>query len=273
MQFFARIGFLCGVKTLLKRIVSIILVCCCVVSFASCGISAKDVIKNNPENALIGYVSYSDSELAARSYAKDGAQLIGYNTLSDLLLAIENGYVNYGVLSEYECVLAESVGREVEIYSECPYKIDLCAYFRNDSSELRDKFNKSVANLKNSGKISKIKDAEYNGVTFQTAYTDEGDNELKILCNPSVDLFLYLTDDGGFAGIDAKILETFAEENGYYLSYVSVFEDDELFSKLESGEGDVVMCACSLVEERLEDYLASDVYFTIKFNLVTRKTV
>lgn len=260
-------------KALLKRIVSIILVICCIVSLVSCNFSTTDVIKNNPEKALIGYVSYSDSELAAKSYAKDGAQLIGYNTLSDLLLAIENGYVNYGVLSEYECVLAENAGRKVEIYGECPYKIDLCAYFRNDSSELRDEFNKSVTAMINSGEISKIKDAEYNGVTYRTAYDDEGDNELKILSNPSVDLFLYLTDDGGFAGIDAKILETFAEENGYYLSYVSVFEDNELFSKLESGEGDIVMCACSLVEERLEDYLASDVYFTKNFNLVTRKIV
>lgn len=231
------------------------------------------MIKDNPENAIIGFVSGSNSELAARSYAKEGSQLIGYNTLSDLLLAIENGYVNYGVLSDYECIVSANAERKIEVYEECSYKIDLCAYFRNDSSELRNEFNESIRKMKDNGKIDKIKDSEYNGITYHSPYTGEGNNELKVICNPSTDLFLYLLDDGSFAGIDAKVLETFAEENEYSLSYVSVLDYDELFSKLENGEGDMVMCACKSDEEKIEYYLASDVYFTINFNLVTRKAV
>ena len=231
------------------------------------------MIKDDPEDSIIGFVSGSNSELAAKSYAKEGAQIVGYNTLSDLLLAIENGYVNYGVLSDYECVVAANAERKLEVYEECSFKIDLCAYFRNDSSELRDEFNESITKMKDNGKIDKIKDFEYNGVTYHSPYTGEGNKELKVLCNPSTDLFLYLTDDGSFAGIDSKILETFAEENEYSLSYISVLDDNELFSKLDNGEGDMIISAVEFDEDRVEYYLASDVYFTINFNLVTRKAI
>ena len=81
-----------------------------ILSLASCSYS-NDLIKENPQDTIIGFVTDSVSELAAKSYSGDGAQLIGYNNLSDLLLVIENGYANYGVLSDYEVVQAINAER------------------------------------------------------------------------------------------------------------------------------------------------------------------
>lgn len=255
-----------------KRIISIILVVVFILSFTSCDYS-KDLIKENPQDTIIGFVTDSVSELAAKSYAGDGAQLIGYNNLSDLLLAIENGYVNYGVLSDYEFVQASNAERKIEVYEECPFKIDFCAYFRNDSTELRDSFNDSLENMKSKGIIDKIKEAEYNGITYYSSYTGNGETELKVLCNPAADFYFYMLEDGVYSGIDVKILETFAEENGYNISYISDFDDDELFLKLKNGEGDILISDYSYNSKRAEQYLVSDVYFTVKFNLVIRKSI
>ena len=259
-------------KTLFKRIISVILVVAFIFLLASCD-NSKDLIEENPQNTIVGFVSSSSGELAAKSYASDGAQLIGYNTLSDLLLAIENKYVNYGILSDYEYVQAVDAERKIEVYMECDYKIDFCAYFRNDSMELRDEFNASLKSMKENGVIDKIKDAEYKGVTYHSSYTGNGENALTVLCNPTVDLYFYLLADGIYSGIDVKILETFAEENGYSIQYVLNSEDDELFYKLKKGEGDILISDYSYNSKRAEQYLTSDTYFTMNFYLVTRKSV
>ncbi len=244
---------------------------CFVVSLISCG-NEKNIKEEKTENSIIGFVSGSNSEFATKSYVKDGAQLIDYNTLSDLLLAIENGYVDYGVLSDYEYVLAENAERKIEVYEECSFKMELCAYFRSDAIELCNQFNDFVKSMKDKGIIDKIKNSEYNGIAYHSSYTGKGENELKVLCNPSVNLFMYMPEEGYYSGIDVDILETFAEENNYSISYISEFDDDELYSKLQSGDGDMVISACLFNSKRAEKFLASDSYLTIKFNLVTRKT-
>lgn len=258
-------------KVLFKRVISIILSLVFLVGLVSCN-SGKEKIEENPENTIIGFVSNSSSEFAAKSYSNKGVQLIGYNTLSDLLLAIENGSVDYGVLSDYELTQAENAQRKIKVYEKCSYKIDLCAYFRNDSIELRNQFNDSIKSMKEKGILDKIKDSEYNGIAYHTSYTGNGEKELKVICNPSVDLFFYLLEDGYCTGIEVNILENFAEENNYSISYVQVFEDEELLLKLQNGDGDMIVSARIYNSKITEDYLLSDSYFSIGFNLVTRKS-
>ncbi len=250
---------------------SIILSLCFLGALISCG-NGKDIIKDNPENTIIGFISDTTGELAAKTYSKAGVQLIGYNNLSDLLLAIENGGVNYGVLSDYELVQAEKAERKIEVYEKCSYEIDLCAYFRNDSIELRNQFNDSVKSMKEKGILDKIKDSEYKGIAYHSSYTGKGGNELKVICNPTVDMFIYLVEDGYCSGIEVNILENFAEENDYSISYVECFEDDELLLKLENGDGDMILSTRSYNSKIAENYLVSDPYFTIGFSLITRKS-
>ena len=127
--------------------------------------------------------------------------------------------------------------------------------------------------MKSKGIIDKIKEAEYNGITYYSSYSGNGVTELKVLCNPTADFYCYMLEDGVYSGIDVKILETFAEENGYNISYISDFDDDELFLKLKNGEGDILISDYSYNSKRAEQYLVSDVYFTVKFNLVIRKSI
>ena len=234
----------------------------------SCGIH-KDTIKDNPEDTVIGFVDNTDSEIAAKTYAENGSRLVAYNTLSDLLLAIENANVDYGVLSDYEYVSAFNVGRAIKLYEVAPYSIEFCAYFRKDSIELCKQFNESVRRMVDKNIIDQIANAEYNGESFVSSYSGTGEKELKILCNPSVDLFIYLLEKGEYSGVDIHILETFAEENNCSLTY-KICDDEELFYNLEKGEGDMIISALTYNEKRAEDYLASDIYFTINYNLVTR---
>ena len=236
--------------------------------FASCN-GSEDAIKDNSEDTVIGFVADTDSEIAARTYAENGSRLVAYNTLSDLLLAIENAKVDYGVLSDYEYISAFNAERAIKQYEVVPYSVEFCAYFRKDSTELCNQFNESVKNMCEKGIIDQIADAEYNGKSFISSYSGTGANELKVLCNPSVDLFIYLLENGEYSGIDVHILETFAEENNYSVMY-EIFDNEELFYNLEKGEGDMVISALTYNEKRAENYLASNVYFTINYNLVTR---
>lgn len=238
------------------------------VCLTSCNVF-EDKIIDSPEDTFIGFVDNTDGEVAAKTYAKNGARLIAYNTLPDLLLAIENAKVDYGVLSDYEYISAVNADRAIKIYEVVPYALEFCAYFRNDSTELCDKFNASVESMYERKIIEQIGNAEYNGETFLSSYSGTGKNELKVLCNPSVDLFMYILENGEYSGIDVHILETFAEENDYSVSY-EILDEADLFYNLEKGEGDMIISALTYNEQRADSYLASDIYFTVNYNLVTR---
>ena len=73
--------------------------------------------------------------------------------------------------------------------------------------------------------------------------------------------------------IESMIKEKELDENGYNISYISDFDDDELFLKLKNGEGDVLISDYSYNSKRAEQYLVSDIYFTVNFNLVIRKSI
>lgn len=260
--------FFYEVFILLKRVFSLFVLLSFVISSASCS-AAKDIIKDNPQDTIIGYVSFTVSETAAKTYAANGVSLVGYNTLGDLVLAVENGKVDYGLLADYEYTLAINSQRDIKLYETCDYKVDFCAYFRNEDVSLFNRFNESVKDMKQKGIIEKIKLAEYNGNTYNSSYLDEGDEKLTILCTPYYERFIYFTDNGLVKGIDVNIAEEFAAANNYLLSF-DICEKDDMFFALENGEGDMILSATEFTEERAENYLASDIYNSIEFYLVTR---
>ncbi len=250
----------------MKRIISCVLCLAFLFSLASCDDFSEDI---QPEK-IIAVKYASGNELASEEYEAQGFTKVTYNSSSDVVLAVENGKADYGILDDFELNSYLSAGRNIKNKELCEYSISYCAYFNLENETLKDSFDKAIGDLKNDGTLERIKTAHLKGEVFSNSVTDSENGTLVMLCDPSFENRVYTDDSGNVAGLDVTVAREICNNLGYDLEIVTA-DFDELFSKLQEGEGDFVITACEVTEEREEYYLASDTYFTLNYNLIERK--
>lgn len=250
----------------MKKIFSCVLCLVFLLSLASC-----DEITESFQKEKILAVKYaSANEKASESYINQGYTKVTYNSSSDVVLAIENGKADYGILDEFELNSYLSNQRKIKKMEQCDYSIDYCVYFSSDNEKLQKSFNSALNKLLSDGTINKIKNSHLKGKRFLNDKDDNENGTLIMLCDPSFKNRVYTDDDGGVAGIDVDIVKAICNNLGYDLEIVTA-DFDELFTKLQAGEGDFIMSACEVNEEKAEYFLLSDTYFTLNYYLIEKE--
>lgn len=249
----------------MKRIIFFILCFTCVIGFSSC-----DGNVSKPATEKIIAVEYnSPNEVACEAYVSDTYTKVTYNSTSDVVLAVENKKADVGVLDEFELNSFISAGRNIKKKETCNHSIDYCAYFSNDNETLQQCFNEAIKELKDNGTLDKIKNAHLKGESIVRNNLNNKNGTLTMLCDPSFEKRVYTDDNGEIIGFDVDIAFEVCNYLGYDLEIVTA-DFDELFIKLEEGEGDFIISACEVTEERAQNYLLSDVYFTLNFCLIEK---
>lgn len=247
----------------MKRKLSFVLSLVCLFSLTSCKVNT-DVVK---KDVIIAVEYGSANEIACEQY-KDYTK-VTYNSSSDVVLAIENGKADYGILDEFELDSYISNQRKINKKEQCEYSIDYCAYFSLGNEELQKSFNEAITALESDGTLDKIKNDQLSGRDY--IYT-KGNNEngtLTMLCDPNFQNRVFTDTDGNVIGLDVDIAHEICNYLGYDLEIVTA-DYDELFVKLDDGEGDFIISACEVSEEREKYYLLSDTYFTLNYHLIER---
>ncbi|MBQ7115500.1 MAG: transporter substrate-binding domain-containing protein [Clostridia bacterium] len=248
----------------MKRKLSFVLSLVCLFSLSSCKVDTDVVDKE----VIIAVKYGSANEIACEQY-KDYTKAT-YNSSSDVVLAVENGKADYGILDEFELNSYILNQRAIKEKEQCEYSIDYCAYFSAENEELQDLFNEAIAQLDSDGVLDEITDAHLKGKSFLNGAQDNENGTLTMLCDPSFKNRVYADDNGDVAGLDVDIAKAICNYLGYDLEIVTA-DFDELFIKLQDGEGDFIMSACEVNEEREEYYLLSDVYFTLNYHLIEKE--
>lgn len=251
----------------MKRVLSFIISLIFIFTLDACGNS--DTVST--ENSIIGATSQSPSASAIDEFLLSGASPVFYNTASETVLALENGKIDYAVLDEFELQDFLRSDSSIEISQKAKYSLSSYAYFSADNIELKEKFDSAIEKLHENGKIDSIKNSYLNKTASNTQKYDYS-KALVMLCDPSFPNRIYTDDNGNIIGSEVDIAREICAELGYSLEIVSA-DFDELFLMLENGEGDFIMSAAELTDERTEQYLASQSYFTLNFYLVKRKSV
>jgi len=249
----------------MKRILCCVLCLIFVLSFSSC----DESIVNNPTEKIVAVKYASANEIAAEEYVSQGFTKVTYNSSSDVVLAVENGKADYGILDAFELNSFTNSGRNIKKSKDCAYSIDYCAYFNSENEALKTSFDKAIAELENDGTLEKIKTAHLNGKSFSNGLNDNENGTLVMLCDPSFENRVYTDDNGAVKGLDVDIACEICNSLGYGLEIVTA-DFDELFMKLQDGEGDFVITACEVTDEREEYYWSSDIYFTLNYYLIEK---
>ena len=249
----------------MKRIISFVLCFAFVIGLSSC--NDVDLILDTEKIIAVRYASAN--EFACQEYVSDGYTKVTYNSSSDVVLAVENLKADCGILDEFELNSYLRAERKIKQVKRCEYSIDYCAYFSVDNEKLQNSFNEALQDLKDDGTIEKIKTAHLKGESFLNSKTINDNGTLTMLCDPSFDNRVYTDDNGEIVGLDVDIAREICNYLGYNLEIVTA-DFDKMFTKLEDGEGDFIISACEVNEERAEYYLLSDTYFTLNFYLIER---
>lgn len=212
----------------------------------------------------------SPDEVACEEYISKDYTKVTYNSTSDVVLAVENKKADFGIVDEFELNFYINAGRNIKKKENCKHSIDYCAYFSGDNETLQSSFNEAIKELNDNGTLEKIRKAHFEGESFSNNKINNENGTITMLCDPHFENRVYTDGSGDIVGLDVDIAREICNYLGYDLEIVTA-DFDELFIKLDNGEGDFIISACEVNEEREEYYLLSDTYFTLNFNLIERK--
>lgn len=251
----------------MKRIVACIICLSFVFGLSSCNNSSK--VFQTEKILAVKYASCN--EFAAEEFVSRGFTKVTYNSTADVVVAVENGKADFGILNEFEYNSFILAKRNIQEKDICTYYEDYCAYFDSENQNLKELFDEGLAEIEADGTLEAIKSAHFNGRYFSPQNTDKHNGTLVMLCDPHFENRVYIDGNGKIAGLDVDIAREICGTMGYGLEIVTG-DFDELFIKLQEGEGDFIITASQLTEERSQYYLASDIYFTLNYYLIEKST-
>jgi len=229
-----------------------------------CSQNGNGVIVQKPTVALEAGVSAEKAfeELNAQSEYSE----IKFNDVFDVVAALENGKTDYAIVDSYQLESLKKYNDvNIRVEKELDYKADYCLYFSLENEKLRESFDFAIKELKNDGTFENIKKAFIQSYEYDNTIIDPVNGKLVMLCVSDE-----RTYDGVAFGMDFYMIREITAMLGYELDFVSV-DFDELFIKLENGEGDFVGGAVEFTQERASSYLASESYYSDNYYLVTNE--
>lgn len=235
-------------------------------SLCSCGSDVSEGF----EGKSLAVADYTPSSVVAEDYLSQGAHILNYNSVSDCVIAVENGKADFTILDSFEYKMYTESRRDIAFFKKCGYSVDFCAYFSGASEALCGEFNDALSDLKKDGTIEEIINCYAKGNEYSVPFSGGEKGVVTVLCDPAFEKRVYCDENGGFYGVDVDIAKTVFASLGYTLE-IEVADFDELFIMLEKGKGDLIISATELTGERAEKYLTSDSYLTLEYYLVKRK--
>lgn len=249
----------------MKNVIALVLCLTFVFLLSSC--DGKTKILGTEKIIAVEFETVNES--VCDEYVSKGYTKVTYNSSSDVVLAVENKKAEYGILNEFELYSYKRAGRSIQQKETCEYFMDSCAYFSLENKQLQESFNTAIERLKADGTIDKIKKAHLNDNKFVRKKSDNKKGTLTMLCDPNFQNRVYTNTDGEIIGPDVDIAYEICSYLGYDLEIVTA-DFDEMFVKLNDGEGDFIISACEIDEDRAEYFLLSDTYFTLNFYMIER---
>ncbi len=240
----------------------------CISGLSSCE-NDGEVLLNKTQ--CVAVVSDSDETVAAKIYCDSmGVELLEYASSYDAVTAVQNGKADFVILNEYEAQSFIDARCELMFLEKCEYKLECRAIFNFDNKELMKEFNEAFDSLTNDGTIQKIKNSHIKGESYNIPYSSGEKGELVMVCDPIFENRVYYNDENVLTGTDVDIAKTVCAYLGYDL-VIEVTDFEMMFTELELGNADFIMSSAEYTEERAENFLFSDVYSTLEYNVYTRK--
>lgn len=230
--------------------------------------------KDDLPGKKIGVQMGTTGDIFASDYEKEDSTVERYTKGLDAVQALKQGKIDCVIIDEEPAKVFVEKNAELKILDDSFDKEEYAIALKKDNTELRDKINKALAELKADGTIQKIID-NYIGDDTKGSYkyaspegTKRDNGKLVMATNAQFPPYEY-TEGNNIVGIDADMAQAVADKLGMELK-IEDMKFDAIITAVTTGKADIGVAGLTVTEDRLKNVAFTDTYASAKQVIIVR---
>ena len=262
----------------MKKFVSLIIMTAMVLSLTACGSKtpANTVFSvDDLPGKTIGVQLGTTGDIYASDYEAEGSSIERYNKGADAIQALKQGKVDCVIIDEQPAIAFCAKNTDLEILEEEFALEEYAICISKDNTELTEKVNAALGELKAEGTLDMII-ANYIGDDTKGTCpyvspegVDRSNGTLVMATNAAFEPYEFYKDQK-IVGIDAEMAQAVADKLGMELK-IEDMEFDSIINAVTSGKADMGVAGMTVTEDRLQSVDFSDPYTTATQVIIVRK--
>lgn len=262
----------------MKKIVVTLLACVAAIGLTACGGSKVPANTVNSVDDLpgktIGVQLGTTGDIYASDYEAEGSTIERYNKGADAIQALKQGKIDCVIIDEQPAIAFVDKNPELKILDEEFALEEYAICISKENTELKEKINGALAQLKEDGTLDAII-ANYIGddTKGKTPYespadVDRSNGTLVMATNAAFEPYEFY-ENQEVVGIDADMAQAVCDILGMELK-IEDMEFDAIINAVTSGKADVGVAGMTVTEDRLLSVDFSEPYTTATQVVVVR---
>ncbi|MDD7740483.1 MAG: transporter substrate-binding domain-containing protein [Lachnospiraceae bacterium] len=224
--------------------------------------------------AKIGVQLGTTGDIYASDYEEEGSTVERYNKAADAVMALKQGMIDCVIIDSQPASVYVEQNDDLKILEEPFADEEYAICVAKDNSELKDKLNSALAELKEDGTFDSIisnyiGENAGNSPYESPADTDRSNGTLKMATNAQFPPYEYYEGEG-IVGIDADVAQAICDRLGYELQ-IEDMEFDSIITAVTTGQVDFGMAGMTVTEDRLQSVDFTDSYATATQVIIVKK--
>lgn len=275
----------------MKKFAALMLSAVCMISLAACGSEPKsDAAAGSSSSEASGAVTGMDDlpgkkigvqtgttgDIYATDYEGDEAGTVveRYNKGVDAVMSLKQGKIDCVIIDNEPAKVFVSENDDLKILDEPFAEEEYAICVDKSNSELKDKINQALTDLKADGTLDEIIGHWIGDSADQKSYesaadADHSNGTLVMVTNAEFPPYESL-DGENVVGIDADIARAIADKLGMDLR-IDNMEFDSIIMAVTSGKADIGVAGMTVTEDRLENVDFTDTYAKAKQVIIVKK--
>lgn len=261
----------------MKKLFVALLTVCMIAGLTACGNSVPANSVNSLEDLpgkTIGVQLGTTGDIYASDYEAEGSTIERYNKGADAVQALKQGKVDCVIIDEQPAIAFVDKNSDLKILDEDFALEEYAICISKENTDLKDKINGALTELKNEGTLDNIINNYIGDDTKgKTPYTspegvDRSNGTLTMATNAAFEPYEFYKDQV-IVGIDADMAQAVCDKLGMELK-IEDMEFDSIINAVTSGKADVGIAGMTVTEDRLLSVDFSDPYTTATQVVIVR---
>ncbi len=229
------------------------------------------------EGKIIGVQLGTTGDIFASDYEGDeaGTVIERYNKGNDAVMALKQGKIDCVIIDEQPAKAFVEKNDDLTILEEDFALEEYAIAISKDNTELKDKINAALKELKEEGTIDSIINNYIGDDTKgKTPYespedVDRSNGTLVMATNATFPPYEYYESEE-IVGIDADLAQAISDKLGMELQ-IDDIEFDSIITAIQSGKADIGVAGMTITEDRLKNIDFTDTYTSAKQVIIVKK--
>lgn len=267
-------------NNMVKKLLSVALAVGMMAGLAACGSSAPANTVFSVDDMAgkkIGVQLGTTGDIFASDYKaeNEGTEVEQYSKGADAVMALKQGKIDCVIIDRQPAEAYVEKNNDLMILEEEFAQEDYAIVVAKENTELKDKINQALAEIKSDGTLDSIianfigDDTKGKSPYESPADADRSNGTLVMATNAQFEPYEFYQDQE-VVGIDVDMARAVCDKLGMELK-IEDMEFDAIINAVQSGKADVGIAGMTITEDRLENIDFTDSYTTSHQVIIVRK--